>query len=191
MAARDTSRDYPTPGAYQCDLGTVVGLATRHAHGSVQPLGITAKDRETSGSRCQHAARKSTAWHLVRSVRAGLLSPARHLSCGVGSAHAQKVGNAMSTFVVLEFQAKPDKVEAVKEFLRQVLPDTRNYAGYESLVLQQNQDDPTSMMMYEQWSTRPHYDAYLAWRIDTGALAEFAEMLAGPPSFRFFDLVDA
>ena len=134
---------------------------------------------------------RERAGHLVRSIRAGLLSPARHLSCGVGSVPAQKVGNAMSTFVVLEFQAKPDKVDAVKDFLRQVLPDTRNYAGYESLVVHQNQDEPTSMMMYEQWSTRPQYDAYLAWRIDTGALAEFAEMLAGPPSFRFFDLVDA
>ena len=33
-------------------------------------------------------------------------------------------------------------------------------------------------MMYEQWSTRPSYEAYLAWRTETGALDEFVEMLA-------------
>ena len=97
----------------------------------------------------------------------------------------------MSTFVTLEFQARPETVEMVKEFLRKVLPDTRAYAGFESIVLHQNQDDPTSMMMYESWATRPHYDTYLAWRVSTGALDEFGEMLGGPPTFRFFDLVDA
>jgi quinol monooxygenase YgiN len=98
---------------------------------------------------------------------------------------------AMSTFVVLECQAKPDKVDEVKNFLRKVLPDTRAYEGFESLVVHQSQEDPTSLMMYEQWSTRPNYEAYLAWRTETGALDEFVAMLAGPPSFRFFDLVDA
>ena len=97
----------------------------------------------------------------------------------------------MSTFVTLEFQARPETVEPVKEFLRKVLPDTRDYVGFESIALHQNQDEPASMMMYEQWATRAHYDAYLEWRVSTGALDEFVEMLAGPPTFRFFDLVDA
>ena len=96
----------------------------------------------------------------------------------------------MSTFVTLEFQAKPDKVEAVKEFLGKVLPDTRAYEGFERIDLHQDQDDPTSFMFYEQWSSRPEYEAYLAWRTETGALDEFVAMLAGPPSFRFFDVVD-
>ena len=191
MAVRNTPRDYPAPGANQCDLETV-GLATpaRPWLRRAQPLAITAKDRETTDVVVStRPGSRRLVPDTVGSSRIALASPSPQLRGR--KPPAQKVGNAMSTFVVLEFQTKPDKVEAVKEFLRKVLPDTRNYAGYESLVLHQNQDDPTSMMMYEQWSTRPQYDAYLAWRIDTGTLAEFAEMLTGPPSFRFFDLVDA
>lgn len=97
----------------------------------------------------------------------------------------------MSTFVLLEFETKPDKVEAVKDFLKSVLPDTRAYEGFESLVVHQNQEEPATFVMYEQWSTRPNYEAYLAWRTETGALNELVEMLARPPSIRFFDLVDA
>jgi quinol monooxygenase YgiN len=97
----------------------------------------------------------------------------------------------VSTFVVLEFQVKPDQVEAVKEFLKKVLPDTRAYEGFESLVVHQSQEDPTCLLIYEQWSTRPHYETYLGWRTETGALDELVEMLSDPPTFRFFDLVDA
>ena len=97
----------------------------------------------------------------------------------------------MSVTVVLEFQAQPDKADAVVKFLRAVLPDTRAYNGFESLSLHQNQDDPSSFLIWEQWVTRRHYDAYLAWRTETGALNEFVDLLAGPPSFRFFDFVGA
>jgi quinol monooxygenase YgiN len=97
----------------------------------------------------------------------------------------------MSTFVVFECRTKPDRVDDATNFLRKVLPDTRAYEGFIGLVVHQSQDDPTSLMMYEQWSTRTAYEAYLAWRNETGVLDEFVDMLAGPPSIRFFDLVDA
>ena len=35
----------------------------------------------------------------------------------------------MSCVVLLEIQVKPDKVNDVKAMLKQVLPDTRSYAG--------------------------------------------------------------
>jgi quinol monooxygenase YgiN len=95
----------------------------------------------------------------------------------------------MSMKVVLEFQATPDKVDAVKDFLRTVLPDTRGYEGFESLTVHQNDDDPTSFLLWEQWATRGEYEAYLAWRNETGVLDKLLEMLTGPPSFRFFEHV--
>jgi quinol monooxygenase YgiN len=95
----------------------------------------------------------------------------------------------MSVTVVLEFQAKPDKVNEIKEFFRKVLPDTRAYDGFESLTLHQNQEDPTSFLVWELWATRSNYETYLAWRTETGALSSLVEMLAGQPSFRFFDFV--
>jgi quinol monooxygenase YgiN len=99
------------------------------------------------------------------------------------------MGDRMSVTVVLEFHTQPDKVDAVKEFFRKLLPDTRAYDGFESLTVHQNQDDPTAFLVWELWKTRQNQDGYLAWRTETGALSDFVAMLAGPPSFRFFDFV--
>jgi quinol monooxygenase YgiN len=94
----------------------------------------------------------------------------------------------MSVTVVLEFQTQPDKVDAVKEFFRN-LPDTRAYDGFESLTVHQNQEDPTAFLVWELWNTRQNYETYLAWRTETGALSDLVAMLASPPSFRFFEFV--
>ena len=97
----------------------------------------------------------------------------------------------MSVTIALEIQVQPGKADAVKEFLQKNLPDTRAYAGFESLTVHQNQDDPNSFVIWEQWATRPNYEAYLAWRDETGVLQGFVDMLAGPPSFKFYDFVGA
>ena len=95
----------------------------------------------------------------------------------------------MSVKVALEFQTTPDQVDAMKEFFRAVLPDTRGYEGFESLTMHQNDDDPTSFFVWEQWATRPRYEAYLAWRTENGDLDKLAVMLTGQPSIRFFNHV--
>ena len=97
----------------------------------------------------------------------------------------------MSVKVVLEFQTAPESVEDVKEFLRAALPDTRAYDGFESLTVHQNDDDPTSFLIWEQWVTRQHYETYLAWRQETGVLDKLVAMLRGAPSIRFFNPVGA
>jgi quinol monooxygenase YgiN len=97
----------------------------------------------------------------------------------------------VSVKVVLEFQTAPDQVDAVKKMFWEVLPDTRAYEGFEGLTMHQDQDDPTKFLLFEQWETRPHYEAYLAWRTDTGFVAQLMPMLAGAPSIRFFNHVGA
>ena len=95
----------------------------------------------------------------------------------------------MSMKVVLEFQTTADQVEAVKDLLRTVLPDTRGYEGFESLTVHQNDDTPTSFLLWEQWATRGNYEAYLAWRTETGVLDKLVAMLTEPPTIRFFNHV--
>ena len=90
----------------------------------------------------------------------------------------------MSVKVILEFQTTPDQVDPVKKFFRDVLPDTRGYDGFESLNVHQDDDDPTRFIIWEQWATRPQYEAYLAWRTESGVMNEFVDMLAGEPSIR-------
>ena len=95
----------------------------------------------------------------------------------------------MSVKVVLEFKTTADHVDAVKDLLRAVLPDTRSYEGFESLTVHQDEEDPTSFLVWEQWATRANYEAYFSWRTETGVLDTLLAMLVGQPSIRFFDHV--
>jgi quinol monooxygenase YgiN len=97
----------------------------------------------------------------------------------------------VSVTVVVQFQAEPDKTADLLEFLRKNVPDHRSYDGCESLVVHQSQDDPTMVLIYEQWTAQPKHEAYLAWRTETGVLEQLGEMLAGELSFGYYGTVDA
>lgn len=93
----------------------------------------------------------------------------------------------MSVQVIIEFQT--DRGDDVKKFLRDVLPDTRGFEGFETLSLVQSDDDPTSFLFVEQWASRASVEAYLAWRTETGVLNELVSMAKGAPSIRVFNFV--
>jgi len=95
----------------------------------------------------------------------------------------------VSVKVVLEFQTTADQIDTVKSFFRSVLQDTRAYEGFESLTVHQDEDAPTSFLLWEQWATRPHYEAYLAWRTETGVLESLMAMLVGQPTIRVLNNV--
>ena len=96
----------------------------------------------------------------------------------------------MAVTVLLELQAQGDKVDALLNTFKEILPDTRAYDGFVGIELVQNQDDPTNVILIERWQTRQHYEKYLAWRTETGALEALGAMLAGAPSIRYFDTKD-
>src|ERR1700742_3585913 len=91
----------------------------------------------------------------------------------------------MTLVVVFEFQVKPDAIEATKAFLRQTLPETRRYAGCESVEVYNQTDDPAVFVFLENWQSREHYDKYMAWRVETGTLSAFAANLVRAPTFRY------
>lgn len=96
----------------------------------------------------------------------------------------------MSVVVLLEIKVKPEAVNEVKAFLKDVLPDTRSYAGCQGIDIYNNADDATNFVFYERWDSREHYQKYLSWRTETGVLDKLGAKLAGPPSIRYYDRVD-
>ena len=56
----------------------------------------------------------------------------------------------MSCQVIVEFQAKPDCVEKVRDWLKGALPDTRAFDGCMTLHVFQNQEDRTGIVVIEQ-----------------------------------------
>jgi len=96
----------------------------------------------------------------------------------------------MSVMVLVEMQVKPEAVNEVKGLLKQMLPDTRAYAGCQGIDIYDNVDDTGDLVFYERWDTRDHYQRYLAWRTKTGTLGQLGEKLSGSPKIRYFDRVD-
>ena len=97
----------------------------------------------------------------------------------------------MSVVVLLEMQVKPEAVNEIKAQLKQLLPDTRAYAGCQGLDIYGNMDDSGNLVFYERWETREHYQKYLNWRTETGTMAALASKLTGPPKIRYYERVDA
>ena len=96
----------------------------------------------------------------------------------------------MSVVVLLEMQVKPEAVNEVKAQLKQLLPDTRAYAGCQGLDIYGNMDDSGNLVFYERWESREHYQKYLAWRTETGVLNALGAKLTGPPKIRYYERVD-
>jgi quinol monooxygenase YgiN len=96
----------------------------------------------------------------------------------------------MSAIVLLEMQVKPEAVKEVKTLLKQLLPDTRAYAGCQGIDIYGNLDDAGNLVFYERWDTREHYQKYLAWRTETGVLDQLSAKLTAPPKIRYYERVD-
>ncbi len=97
----------------------------------------------------------------------------------------------MGTTVLVEFQAKPEVVQDLKTFFKEILPDTRKYQGCRSVYLCCNQENANNFLLVEQWDSRDHYEKYPAWRKETGVIDRLGGMLVGPPTIRYFEYVNA
>ena len=95
----------------------------------------------------------------------------------------------MATLVLLEVTAKPECIDDVKAFFRRHLPVTRRYDGCQGIQGYEHEDGGT-IIQVQHWDTKEHYQNYLAWRVETGVLAELEPLLDGEPSIRFFDPID-
>jgi quinol monooxygenase YgiN len=91
----------------------------------------------------------------------------------------------MSCIVLLELQVKPESLSEMKAFLKAILPDTRAFAGCNSLDVYGDLEDHARLVFHECWDSRADYERYLAWRGETGVAAQLGAMMAAPPRLRF------
>ncbi|MCB1044441.1 MAG: antibiotic biosynthesis monooxygenase [Acidobacteria bacterium] len=97
----------------------------------------------------------------------------------------------MSVVVRVEAQAKPDTRDVLIDALRDILPETRAYEGCDFVDVLCDLDNPDTVVLAERWTSREHYQTYINWRAERGDLDKLIALLSGPPSFRFFEKVDA
>ena len=95
-----------------------------------------------------------------------------------------------TTVVILDMQVKPEAVDGVKASFKDLLPDTRAYDGCQGLDVYEDLDQSGHLVLYERWDSKEHYQRYLSWRTETGAMEQLSKALVGPPSIKYFDRVD-
>jgi quinol monooxygenase YgiN len=96
----------------------------------------------------------------------------------------------MTVVVVVELPAQPERTEEMTAFIGSIISGTREFAGCQAIGMFRNEDDPNEVVLIERWETRSAHEAYLAWRTERGDFPTVIEMLAGPPSIRYFDDLD-
>jgi quinol monooxygenase YgiN len=94
----------------------------------------------------------------------------------------------MSVARIGETQAKPETIEALREFLLSIMAGIRSSQGCESVTLYQSQDDPTRFTMIEVWNSLESHRASVK-EIPPEMLAEIRPLLASVPSGSYYTLL--
>ncbi len=96
----------------------------------------------------------------------------------------------MAVMVQVEGKIKVDAVGRFQASLPGIFPDTRAYDGCRGVTGYLSSDDGQTFQFVEFWDTKPHYERYLAWRTETGAVAQLVSLLEADPTIRYFQQID-
>jgi len=96
----------------------------------------------------------------------------------------------MSILVIADLNLKPERLEDFTVFMENYLPHTRGYDGCNELTIHKNQDDPTNLVIVEDWDSRQIYEKYLVWRTERGDMEKLEPFFVGEPTIRYYDKVD-
>ena len=95
----------------------------------------------------------------------------------------------MTIMVTVTFTLQPGQAAGFLELLGGALPDTRAYDGCLS-VKTYAEDSGAQVLLVEEWESKAHQEAYIAWRVETGLLDAIAPFVSGAPAFAFYDIRD-
>lgn len=70
--------------------------------------------------------------------------------------------------VTITFSATDGNRDALVAKLLSILPDTRAFEGCNSITFVEAQAAPGTLTLIEDWESAEHYDAYKAWRRESG-----------------------
>lgn len=86
--------------------------------------------------------------------------------------------------VIALFKAKPEKAEALKDFLGKLIEPTQKEQGCLVYELHQNPSDPTDFAFIEEWENDETLDRHLQSPHIQAALPRVGEFLTAAPDIR-------
>ena len=87
-----------------------------------------------------------------------------------------------------ETQAKPETIEALRDFLVSIMAGIQSSPGCEAVTLYQSQDDPSRFTMIEIWDSLGSHQASVR-NIPPDMLAEIRPLLASAPTGGYYNLI--
>ncbi len=85
--------------------------------------------------------------------------------------------------ILVEFPVNPDTRGEFIDELNKILVDTRAFDGCLDAHVWTNEIDGGKVWIYEEWETRDHQVAYVAWRTETANTAHLGKYIVGDVRF--------
>ena len=96
----------------------------------------------------------------------------------------------MAITSVLDLQLKPDSLETAHTVIHATLTDTRAFAGCLDVTVLVDSDDPAHVIVYENWESIEHDQAYRAWRATPEGASDLGSILAAAPKLTLFTVAE-
>ncbi|OBA64932.1 antibiotic biosynthesis monooxygenase [Mycobacterium sp. 1100029.7] len=96
----------------------------------------------------------------------------------------------MAVIVLLELKFKSDEVGAGRELMGRTLETTRAFEGNLRTDVWVDEDDEAHWIIYEEWDSVEHDEAYRAFRAGEGKVTQLPPLLAAPPVKTRFTTTD-
>jgi quinol monooxygenase YgiN len=94
----------------------------------------------------------------------------------------------MSTLVTNEFFAQPGRGDHVAALLIEILGESLQRDGCETIRILRDKDDPDHVAGLTQWTERRNFENYIAWRTEHGFTHTFEAMLTRPFVIHYYDI---
>jgi quinol monooxygenase YgiN len=89
--------------------------------------------------------------------------------------------------LIARIDAKPGQEESLAEALRELSGPSRAEAGCVQYDVCRMKDDPTKLVVVEEWASQEALDAHMATPHFQAFVARIGDALAGPPKLEFIE----
>lgn len=92
----------------------------------------------------------------------------------------------MTIWVTLEMTVRDGAFAALSTFLEENLPSVRGFDGALSVTLYYD-PQTRAFLIHEEWMSREHHQAYLAFIEERGVMTTLLSFMEGPPDVTYYD----
>jgi len=86
----------------------------------------------------------------------------------------------MAVTITLELNLKPEAVDDFCAGLPDAIKATKQQQGFGDIRVVRHASEPR-VLFVETWESEADYDAYIAWRTETGSMDALGSILSAPP----------